>query len=93
MENKEAFYKKLKVSLETTTKFPSEYMFKFIVPTDEEKVDKIKSIFNYPGVIINTKSSKTGKYKSLTILVIMNSADEIIEKYKEVAVVEGVISL
>ena len=93
MEDKEAFYKKLKESLENTTKFPTEYMFKFIIPTDKEKVKKIKDAFNYSGVIINTKPSKTGKYKSLTILVTMKSADEIIKKYKEVAHIEGVISL
>ncbi len=93
MENKEEFYKKLKISLENTTKFPAEYMFKFIIPTDEVKVNKIKDIFNYSGVIINTKPSKTGKYKSLTIIMIMKSANEIIKKYKEVAKVEGVISL
>jgi putative lipoic acid-binding regulatory protein len=93
MENNEEFYKKLKVSLENTTKFPTEYMFKFIIPTDEAKVIEIKNIFNYSGVIINTKPSKTGKYKSLTIVMVMKDADEIIKKYKEVACIEGVISL
>jgi len=93
MKNREEFYKKLKVSLEDTTEFPAEYMFKFIIPTDEIKVNEIKEIFNYSGVVINTKPSKTGKYKSLTIVVIMKDADEIIKKYKEVAHIEGVISL
>jgi len=93
MKNKEEFYTKLKLSLENTTKFPAKYMFKFIVPTDDIKVNEIKDIFNYSGVIINTKPSKTGKYKSLTIVIIMKSADEIIKKYKEVSKVEGVISL
>ena len=93
MENKEAFYKKLKLSLENTTNFPAEYMFKFIVPSDKEKEEKIKDAFNYKGVMINTKPSKTGKYKSLTILIVMESADAIIKKYKEIAAIEGVISL
>lgn len=93
MENKEEFYKKLKVSLENSTKFPAEYMFKFIIPTDEAKVIKIKEIFNYSGVVINTKPSKTAKYKSLTIVMVMKNADEIIKRYKEVAHIEGVISL
>jgi putative lipoic acid-binding regulatory protein len=93
MKNQEEFYKNLKERLEATTKFPTEYMFKFIVPTDETKVNTIKNMFNYSGVIINTKPSKTGKYKSVTIVTTMKSADEIIKKYKEVASVEGVISL
>ena len=93
MKNKEDFYRKLKISLETTTKFPTKYMFKFIVPTDEDKVKKIKDIFNYLGVIIDTKPSKTGKYKSITIVATMKDADEIIKKYKDVSDVKGVISL
>ena len=93
MENESEFYKKLKSNLEETTKFPSKYMFKFIIPTDEAKSEQIKVIFNYLGAVISTKPSKTGKYKSLTVLVTMQSADDIIKKYKEVSEVEGVISL
>lgn len=93
MENESEFYKKLKSNLEETTKFPSKYMFKFIIPTDEAKSEQIKVIFNYLGAVISTKPSKTGKYKSLTVLVTMQSADDIIKKYKEVSKVEGVISL
>ncbi len=93
MKDQNEFYKKLKINLEETTKFPSKYMFKFIIPADEAKSKKINDIFNYTGAVINTKPSKTGKYKSLTILVKMKDADEVIIKYKEVATVEGVISL
>ncbi|RPE00831.1 DUF493 family protein [Aureibaculum marinum] len=87
------FYKKLKHSLEETTDFPTKYMYKFIIPEDESKVLEIENIFNHTGAVIEKKSSKTGKYISLTILVQMDSADAIIEKYQEVAKVEGVISL
>ena len=93
MKKQDEFYKKLKISLEETTELPTEYMFKFIITSDKKKLKKISNIFNYIGAVINTKPSKTGKYKSLTILVMMKSADEIIKKYKEVAEVEGVISL
>lgn len=93
MKNQSEFYKKLKSNLEETTKFPSKYMFKFIIPSDEAKSEQIKVIFNYLGAVINTKPSKTGKYISLTVLVTMQSADDIIKKYKEVSKVEGVISL
>ena len=94
MSNKEEdFYKKLKLSLEDTTTFPSEYMYKFIIPTDKDKLKAIETIFDYSGAVINTKPSKTGKYNSITILVTMKSADEVISKYKEVATIEGVISL
>lgn len=92
--SKEAdFYKKLKLSLEETTTFPSEYMYKFIIPTSDEKFATIESIFNNLGAVINSKLSKNSKYTSLTILVKMNSANDIISKYKEVEKVKGLISL
>ena len=93
MSKESDFYKKLKNSLLETTKFPTQYMFKFIIPSDQEKFDQIDQIFNNLGAVITSKPSKTGKYKSMTILVKINSPEEIIEKYKEVSKVDGVISL
>lgn len=93
MENKEEFYKKLKSTLDETTRFPTKYLYKFIVPADKDKVDKIHDVFNFGGAVIDTKSSKTGKFKSISILIKMSSSQEIIDKYKEVGQVEGVISL
>ena len=93
MSKQSEFYDKLKVSLEETTTFPTNYMFKFIIPTDKDKFKQIDNMFNKLGAVISSKSSKNGKFTSLTILVDMKSADEIIEKYKEVGMVEGVISL
>ena len=93
MSKEEDFYKKLKVSLDDTTEFPSKYMFKFIIPSDKEKFSQIENIFNYSGAVINSKLSKTGKYNSITVVVSMKSSEEVIMKYKEVSIVEGVISL
>ncbi|MCK0131731.1 DUF493 domain-containing protein [Flavobacteriaceae bacterium F08102] len=93
MSNQEDFYKKLKFRLEETTIFPTKYMYKFIIPKDEEKENAIKDVFDHLGAVIESKPSKTGKYISLTVLVHLASADEVIVKYKEVGKVEGVISL
>ena len=93
MSKESEFYDKLKLSLEETTTFPTNYMFKFIIPTDKEKFEQIDNMFNKLGAVIRSKTSKNEKFTSLTILVDMNSSDEIIEKYKEVGAVEGVISL
>lgn len=93
MSKEDEFYKKLKVSLEETTQFPTEYMYKFIIPTSKEKLKEIENIFNHTGAVITTKPSKTGKYNSITINVNMKDADAVIAKYKEVSKVEGVISL
>ncbi len=91
--NPDEFYKKLKAQLEDTTTFPSNYMYKFIVPSIENKAADVIDKFDNLGASINTKKSKTGKYTSVSVEVIMNSADQIIEKYKEVSLIEGVISL
>lgn len=93
MSKESDFYEKLKKSLIETTEFPTKYMYKFIIPTDEVKFKQIESIFDNMGAVINSKPSKTGKYTSLTILVKMKSPDEVIVKYQEVSKVEGVISL
>ena len=93
MSKESDFYKKLEASLNETTTFPTKYMFKFIIPTDKEKFGTIESIFDNLGAVISSKPSKNGKYTSLTVLVNMESADQVIQKYKEVSKVEGVISL
>lgn len=93
MSKESDFYEKLKASLEETTVFPTKYMFKFIIPSDEDKFKSIEGIFDNLGAVIDSKPSKTGKYTSLTVLVTMKDADEIIAIYQEVAKVEGVISL
>lgn len=93
MDDNKDFYKSLKEKLDDTTTFPSKYLYKFIVPSDEKKVAAIESIFNYGGAVIDAKSSKTGKYTSISILIEMQSSDEIIERYKEVGTIKGVISL
>lgn len=93
MSKESDFYEKLKKSLEETTEFPNKYMYKFIIPSTDEKFKQIEGVFDNMGAVINSKPSKTGKYISLTILVKMMSSDDIITKYKEVSKVEGVISL
>ena len=93
MSKEAEFYKKLEKTLKETTEFPTKYMYKFIIPSSDKKFKEIERVFDNMGAVINSKPSKTGKYTSLTILVNMESSEEIIIKYKEVAKVEGVISL
>lgn len=93
-QNPEEFYKKLKEQLYDTAIWPTEYLYKFIVPSDKQKIVTIESLFNNLGAVINTKESKNGKYTSISINVRMTNPEAVIEKYKDVAEnVEGVISL
>lgn len=93
MSEKKAFYSKLKDQLDDTTKFPAEYMYKFIVPTKDNQVEEVESLFNNKGAVINTKKSKTGKYISVSIVLKVDSSDEVISYYKKAEKIKGIISL
>ncbi|WP_334058626.1 DUF493 family protein [Polaribacter sp. P097] len=93
MSDKKAFYIKLKGQLEDTTEFPSDYMYKFIVPADGNQQKEVQEVFDNKGAVIKTKKSKTGKYISISIVLKLSSADEVISYYKKVEEVEGIISL
>jgi len=91
-DNKE-FYERLRLQLEEDTTWPSPYMFKFIVPSSLEKIAEIERIFDNTNAKIQTRDSSKGTYTSVSIRVIMESPNAVIEKYLEVSKVEGVISL
>lgn len=92
-KNPEEFYKKLRVQLEDTSKWPSNYLYKFIVESESHKIDLIHRIFDNMGAVIESKKSKKGKYTSISITVYLKNPDAVIKKYKEVGKIEGVISL
>lgn len=89
----EEFYIRLKDELASTSTWPTVYLYKFIVPTDAEKILQVENAFNNIGAIIETQQSKTGKYTSISINVSMENPDAVIAKYKEVSGIEGIISL
>lgn len=93
MSKSEEFYKNLKEKLEESTTFPSKYMYKFIVPTTKNQVNEVQEAFNGKGAVINTKASKNGKFVSVSIVLNVKSADEVIVNYKSISHVEGLISL
>ncbi|WP_372768639.1 DUF493 family protein [Lutibacter sp.] len=93
MDNRAEFYEKLKKKLDESNIFPSEYLFKFIVSSHEEKIKQVEDLFDFKGAVITKTSSKTGKFTSVSIHVIMKEADDIIFIYKEAEKIEGIISL
>ncbi|AWX45885.1 hypothetical protein HME9304_02916 [Flagellimonas maritima] len=92
-EKSDEFYARLKEQLLESTSWPSNYLYKFIVPTDKKRIEQITNIFNMPGAVIESKKSKKGTYTSVSITIHLKNPDEVIAKYKEVSSVEGVISL
>lgn len=79
----------LKLVLDETVKFPSEYLFKFIVPLEE--IHQI--LFIMQGMEIEQKASSSGKYISVSGKMVMNTSEEIILVYKRASVIKGIISL
>lgn len=89
----EDFYKRLKEELSNSTIWPSEYLFKFIIPSDNHKLAVIESSFDNMGAVIKTNASKNGKYTSISVNTTMKSAQSVIDKYQELSSIEGIISL
>jgi hypothetical protein len=84
-------YSKLREQLELQS-WPNVYLFKFIVPNDSERVAKVTALFDN-GDELQLQPSKTGKYISVGAKELMLDVDSIIEKYKQAAKIEGLISL
>lgn len=89
----EEFYIRLKDELANTSIWPGEYLYKFIVPSDKQKVETVEEAFNNMGAVIKSQKSKTGKYTSISISVRMKDPDQVIQKYQELSTIEGIISL
>ena len=87
------FYARLKEELDNANVWPAKYLFKFIVPSENEKIKTVENAFNGMGAVIDTRQSTGGKFTSISVDVQMPSADSIIKKYQEVSIVEGIISL
>ena len=87
------FYTKLKEKLSLDTSWPADYLFKFIVGTDKNKITEIENAFNNLGAVIETKESSKGNFTSVSILVKMENPDSVIKKYIDVSHIEGIISL
>lgn len=78
-----------KEKLEKEYDWPALYTFKFIVPKGQET--HIKTIFKNHEV--SEKQSSKGNYISVTVKVMAESSERIVEYYLEANKVEGVIAL
>ena len=87
------FYSNLKQKLNDQTAWPSLYLFKFIIKSNEDKVEALTKVFEKEKNDISLKPSSAGKYLGFSVKTMMLSADAVIAKYKEVGKIEGVIAL
>lgn len=72
--------------------WPNVYMFKFIMPNENEKIAKITAMFDQ-GAEIHFQPSSNDKYICITAKEMMLNVDSIIEKYVEASQIKGVIAL
>lgn len=93
-ETPEEFYAKLKTQLDEQHNFPTDYMYKFIVPKSVHNLALVEEVFNgAEEKSLNSRDSKTGKYTSVTIKIKAKSSDEVIGYYQEAAKIPGIVSL
>ena len=92
-ETSAGYRSRLREELEKSASWPADYLYKFIVPTDSDKAGRIEALFDNTGAVIESKQSRNGKYTSLSITVNLDNPDAVIEKYREVGAIPGVISL
>lgn len=82
----------LRERLNEIHRWPSIFMFKFILPTDEARITQLKMIFGESAEFKERLSAK-GNYTSITVREMMLDADSIFARYKSASVIEGIISL
>jgi len=88
-----AFYDRLKEELEKNTDWPTKYMYKFIMPNKEENIDKVKQNFRNQDIDLKKNYSKTGKYVSVTLVTQEKEPEAVINRYKSMEDIEGLVAL
>ncbi|HTO39144.1 MAG TPA: DUF493 family protein [Brumimicrobium sp.] len=84
-------FDELKSKLELE-EWPNLYFFKFIMPSDNQKIALVSSLFDDTSDIQVRPSSK-GNYTSISVKEMMFDANSIIDIYEKAALIEGVIIL
>ncbi len=90
--NKNEKYDNLRNLLNEENNWPIIYMFKFIIPANNHSIALVQSKFSDEATITQ-KESSNGKYISITVKEVMLNAETIIEKYKEMEGIEGLMAL
>jgi len=84
-------FENLRAQLEAL-EWPSVYLFKFIVPNENEKMAQVSALFDENANISYHTSSK-GNYVSVSVKEVMLSGEAVIEIYEKAVKIEGIISL
>lgn len=85
-------FKGLREKLEQNPEWPRVYFFKFIVPSDNEKLAKVEALFGVEAQVSLKQSSK-GNFVSVSAKELMLNADGVIARYEKAAEIEGLMAL
>lgn len=89
MSNESFDFSKFKVLLDENHDFPCSYTFKIISPKMKEK--EVEEVLGDHPML--KKPSKTGKFVSINYTTTVHSSDEVIEYYKKLGKIQGVMLL
>jgi hypothetical protein len=84
-------FESLRAQLEEQ-EWPNVYLFKFIVPNDNQHLAQVTALFDTNSEI-SYHHSGTGKYVSVSAKEVMLSAADIIAVYERASLIPGIISL
>lgn len=85
-------YNQLRQSLFESTKWPTLYMFKFIVPNKDDKMGAVKNLFP-ENTEFTYKTSKDLRFIGITVKIMMNSPEDVLEIYQRAQGIKGIITL
>lgn len=91
--NQEAFYDSLRDKLEQNHDFPEQYLFKFIISSNQEKLTEIYRLFDGLEYSAITRDSRNNKYISLSINAFVLDANQVVDIYQKAGRLEGVLML
>ena len=88
----EDFLQRLETQLAGHGNWPQVYMFKFIVLNNNRDYAILRHIFNEES-LLTQRSSRNGKYISITVKEMMMDAAEVMDRYRQAAEIVGIIAL
>lgn len=84
---------RIKKTIDETHEWPSVFMFKFIVPSDNVRIAEVEALFNTQTAQIRMNASRNGKYTSITAHEVVTDAENVMDVYKKASKIEGLIAL
>lgn len=82
-------FEQFRALLEEHHEWPTHYNFKFLIVTEK----KTELMSHLEGHEVSERFSKNGKYLSITSIKHMETPDHVIEVYKNVSTIEGIMTL